>query len=57
MKGLKESFRLIYSNTHLRTRETLPLSFLKVVTFSVFFCNSHTILFALLCLTILNLEK
>jgi len=25
MKGLKESFRLIYSNTHLRTRETLPL--------------------------------
>ena len=25
MIGLKESFRLIYSNTHLRTRETLPL--------------------------------
>ena len=25
MKGLKESFRLIYSNTHLRTHETLPL--------------------------------
>ncbi len=25
MKGLKKSFRLIYSNTHLRTRETLPL--------------------------------
>ena len=25
MIGLKESFRLIYSNTHLRTLETLPL--------------------------------
>ena len=23
--GLKESFRLIYSNTHFRIRETLPL--------------------------------
>ena len=25
MIGLEKSFRLIYSNTHLRTRETLPL--------------------------------
>ena len=25
MKGLEKSFWLIYSNTHLRTRETLPL--------------------------------
>ena len=25
MKGLKESFRLMYSNTHLTSRETLPL--------------------------------
>ena len=24
-ESLKESLRLIYSNTHLRTRETLPL--------------------------------
>ena len=29
MKGLKESFQLIYSNTHLRTRETLPLNYFK----------------------------
>ena len=36
MKGLKESFRLIYSNTPLRTRETLPLSqkFYETVSFS-----------------------
>ena len=26
MIGLEKSFRLMYSNTHLRTRETLPLS-------------------------------
>ena len=26
MKGLEKSFPLIYSNTHLRTRETLPLT-------------------------------
>ena len=25
MIGLEKSFQLIYSNTHLRTRETLPL--------------------------------
>ena len=30
MKGLKESFWLIYSNTHLRTREKLPLTYANV---------------------------
>ena len=26
MIGLKESFRLMYSNTHLKSHETLPLT-------------------------------
>ena len=29
MIGLEKSFRLIYSNTHLRTHETLPLEWKK----------------------------
>ena len=42
MIGLKENFRLIYSNTHLRTRETLPLShnvYISPTFFQEIFCT------------------
>ena len=31
MIGLKERFRLMYSNTHLKSRETLPLTIYAIL--------------------------